>query len=54
LSGYIIVFAVQKLEFIEERSYFVNIIETVAVLAISALMVEVLGRIPYIRKIVGK
>jgi surface polysaccharide O-acyltransferase-like enzyme len=54
LSGYIIVFVVQKLDFIEVQSYFVNIIETVAVLAISALLVEILVRIPYIRKIVGK
>jgi fucose 4-O-acetylase-like acetyltransferase len=54
LSGYIIVFAVQKLEFIEARSYLMNIIEAVVVLAISAMLVEVLVRIPYIRKIVGK
>jgi fucose 4-O-acetylase-like acetyltransferase len=54
LSGYIIVFVVQKLDFIEVQSYFVNIIETLAVLAISALLVEILVRIPYIRKIVGK
>jgi surface polysaccharide O-acyltransferase-like enzyme len=54
LSGYIIVFAVQKLDFIEARSYLMNIIEAVVVLAISAMLVEVLVRIPYIRKIVGK
>jgi surface polysaccharide O-acyltransferase-like enzyme len=54
LSGYIIVFAVQKLDFIEEQSYLVNVIEAVVVLAISALLVETLVRIPYIRKIVGK
>jgi fucose 4-O-acetylase-like acetyltransferase len=54
LSGYIIVFVVQKLDFIEGRSYIVNIAEALAVLIIAAVLVEIIGRIPYFRKFVGK
>jgi hypothetical protein len=54
LSGYIIVFIIQKLDFIECRLYGVNLIETVVVVILSAVLVEILGKIPYIRKFVGK
>jgi hypothetical protein len=54
ISGYIIVFAFQKLDFIESQSYMINLVEAVVVLALSAVAVEIIGKVPYFRKFVGK
>jgi surface polysaccharide O-acyltransferase-like enzyme len=54
LSGYIIVFVVQRLDFIEKYSYIINVAEAIVVLIVAALLVEIMGRIPYVRKFVGK
>jgi fucose 4-O-acetylase-like acetyltransferase len=54
LSGYILIFALQRLDFIDGHSYVLNIVEAVAVLGISAVLAEILAKIPYVRKFVGK
>jgi surface polysaccharide O-acyltransferase-like enzyme len=54
ISGYILVFAVQRLDFIEHQSYILNMIEAVLVLTLSYILVEILIKIPFIRKFVGK
>jgi fucose 4-O-acetylase-like acetyltransferase len=54
LSGYILVFIVQRFDFIDVQSYLINIIEAIWVVILSDLLVRILGKIPYIRKFVGK
>jgi hypothetical protein len=54
LSGYILVFIVQRFDFINVQSYLINVIEAIFVVILSDLLVEILGKIPYIRKFVGK
>ena len=54
LSGYLIVFIIQRLAFIDGPSYIINVVETVVVLAVALLVTMLLGNIPYFRKFVGK
>lgn len=54
LSGYILVFVVQKFDFIKGQSYIFNIVETIVVLVLSVTLVEVFGKIRFVKKIVGR
>ena len=54
LSGYVIIFIIQRLAFIEKPSYIVNVIETVAVLAITLPIAMLLEKIPVLKKFIGK
>lgn len=54
LSGYLIVFIIQRLAFIDSPSYIINVVETVVVLAAALLLTMLLGRIPLLKKFVGK
>ena len=54
LSGYLIVFMIQRLAFIDHPSYIVNIIETVVVLAVALPATMLFGKIPVLSKFIGK
>lgn len=54
LSGYLLIFAVQKLNPANPPSYLLNAAEAVVVLAVSLLITKLLGKLPYFRKLVGK
>ena len=54
LSGYVIIFMIQRLAFIENPSYIVNVIETVVVLAITLPATMLFEKIPFLRKFIGK
>ena len=54
LSGYVIIFIIQRLAFIEKPSYIVNVIETVVVLAITLPIAMLLEKIPFLKKFIGK
>lgn len=53
-SGYILILGVRQLSFINEPSYGVHLIEMVVVTAVSLGLSILLGRIPILRKMVGK
>ena len=54
LSGYLVIFLIQRLDFIDHPSYVWNILETVAVLAASLCGAIILGKIPVLKRLVGK
>lgn len=54
VSGYLLVFVVQRVVRAAAPSYGINILETVVVLAASAALTELLARIPLLRRFVGK
>lgn len=54
VSGYLLVFVVQRAAPAVEPSYGINILEAAAVLAASAALTELLARIPALRCFVGK
>ena len=54
LSGYVIIFMIQRLAFIINPSYIVNVIETVVVLAITLPATMLFEKIPFLRKFIGK
>lgn len=54
LSGYLLVFLIQRLDFIDQPSYVWNVAETIVVLAISLCSTILLGKIPFLKKFVGK
>jgi fucose 4-O-acetylase-like acetyltransferase len=54
LSGYLLVFFISRVSFIEKPSYLINILETIVVLAVSMILTIICGKIPVIKKFVGK
>lgn len=54
LSGYLIVFVIQRFSFTEGPSYVINLIEAVIVLLISWVLTTILGKIKGLRLLVGK
>lgn len=54
LSGYLLIFIVQRLDFIDSPSYACNLLETLAVLAISLPVTVFVGKIPVLKKFIGK
>ncbi|MBO5031745.1 MAG: acyltransferase [Lachnospiraceae bacterium] len=54
LSGYLLIFAVQKLILADKPSYLLNLLEALAVIIVSLLMTIIMKKIPMLRKFVGK
>lgn len=54
LSGYLIVFGVQRLEFIKGQSYALNLLEALAVVLGALVLSELMGKIPLLKRLVGK
>lgn len=54
LSGYLLVFLIQKLDFIDHPSYLWNAAETAVVLGMSLAATRLLGKIPVLKRLVGK
>ncbi len=54
LSGYLLIFLVHRLDFIDHPSYAWNVLETAAVILLSLCGTVLLGRIPVLRRLVGK
>lgn len=54
LSGYLLVFVVQKFVLTDQPSYLMNMIEAVVVLAVSLVLTRIFGKIPVLKKFVGK
>lgn len=54
VSGYLLIFGVQRVPFIDKQSYIVNGVETVIVVIGSILIVMLLEKIPIMKKLVGK
>lgn len=54
LSGYLLIFLIQRLDFIDHPSYVWNMAEAVVVLAISLCCTVFLGKIPILKRLVGK
>ncbi len=54
LSGYILVFLIHRLDFIDHPSYVWNIFEAAVVLAMSLCGTIFLGKIPVLKRLVGK
>lgn len=54
LSGYLIVFGVQRLTFAGSQSYGINFLEAMAVLLSSLALSELMGKIPLLKTLVGK
>lgn len=54
ISSYIIIFMIQRIGFINKPSYIFNIIETIVVLAVSLWMTIFIGKIPVLKKLIGK
>lgn len=54
LSGYLLIFLIHRLDFIDHPSYVCNMIEMVVVLIISLYSTVLLGKIPILKRLVGK
>lgn len=54
LSGYMLIFIIQRLDVINTPSYAVNILEAVIVLAVSLPVTIIIGKIPVLKKFIGK
>ncbi|MDE7477501.1 MAG: hypothetical protein K2M91_06070, partial [Lachnospiraceae bacterium] len=54
LSGYLLVFLIQRLAFFDHPSYILNVLETVIVLSISWMVTILLGKVPVLKRLVGK
>lgn len=54
LSGYLLIFLIQRLDFIDHPSYVWNMIETVVVLIVSLCCTVLFGKIPGLKRFVGK
>ena len=54
VSGYLLIFVIQRFDFIQQPSYIFNIFETIIVLAMSWLIVGIIGKIPVLKKVIGK
>lgn len=54
VSGYLLIFVIQRFDFIQQPSYIFNIFETIIVLAMSWLIVGIIGKNPVLKKIIGK
>ncbi|MDE7324647.1 MAG: acyltransferase [Lachnospiraceae bacterium] len=54
ISGYMMIFIIQRIDFIRQPSYICNIIETIIVLALSWLITMIIEKIPVLKKIIGK
>lgn len=54
LSGYLLIFGIAPLTVQFHPSYLINILEWAAVLTVSVLLTELLGRLPIVRKLVGR
>ncbi len=54
VSGYLLIFIINRMTFIKEQSYLLNVIESVIVLSVSYLTAIALKRIPVLCKLVGK
>lgn len=54
VSGYILIFVVNRMTFINEHSYLLNILECIIVLAVSYLVTAILERIPMLCRLVGR
>lgn len=54
LSGYLLIFVVQKLVLTDTPSYLLNLLEALVVIIVSLLMTIIMKKIPLLRKFVGK
>ncbi len=54
LSGYLLIFGVRRLTFITEPSYSIHLIEMIVITALALIGSLGLGRIPRLRKMIGK
>lgn len=54
LSTYILSYVVQNIYRMSQPNYLLNLVQAAVVLAVSLLLTELLGRIPFVRKLVGK
>ena len=54
LSGYLLVFFIQRIDFINKPLYIFNIFETTVVLAMSLPITIFIGKIPVLKKLIGK
>ncbi|MBE5876945.1 MAG: hypothetical protein E7290_08690 [Lachnospiraceae bacterium] len=54
LSGYVLIFGVRRLTFITEPSYSIHLIEMIVITAVALIGSLGLGRIPGLRKMIGK
>lgn len=53
LSGYVLVFVIQKISQINEQNYFLNFVETIFVVTVSAIITTILEKMPFFCKLVG-
>lgn len=54
LSGYLLVFLIQKIDFIDHPSYAWNVLETVVVLIMSLSVTALFKKVPILKRLVGK
>lgn len=54
VSGYLLIFVIQRFNTIQQPSYICNILETIIVLAMSWLIIGIVGKIPVLKRIIGK
>lgn len=54
LSGYLLIFVVQRFVTADTPSYFTNLLEALVVISVSLLMTIIMEKLPVLRKFVGK
>ncbi len=54
LSGYLLIFMIKRLDFIRQPSYICNLFETIIVLGVAWPITLIFGKIPVLKRIIGK